>query len=352
MRVVLHTSFLLLTCAHLVHASGGSISSPTTAAFVSASARRAVRKDVTIRPQMSSLSEPDVDNKFSNVIPAATDDTVDLLRSELKSRLLKAADDFKTMKARDDAITQTAEVVDQEANTAADKKQRGYVFRLAKRIVQKIAGKKKTASKEKNITESKGILSSDSFRQMKLEVGTAGDQVIEIAEQLALLNPTPIPTLGFKNYGGAPPNESKLAGRWKLRFTTAADASFPESKKRGVATTSQEIDAEKGTLTNVVDFERGKLKGFRVVVEGEPTSATNIGLSFKAVEILRKSRFPRLFGQLTVRLPTRLIRWLASRKKAKEEKSKGPYLTLRYLDHDLRMHQSDSGNWFIQTRLE
>ena len=350
MRVVLHTSFLLLTCAHLVHASGGSISSPTTA-FVSASARRAVRKDVTIRPQMSSLSEPDVDNKFSNVIPAATDDTVDLLRSELKSRLLKAADDFKTMKAQDDAITRMAEAVEEPKN--ADTKERGYVFSLVRKIGRKIAGKKRTANNEKKkLTHPTGILSSDSFRQMKLEVGTAGDQVIEIAEQLALLNPTPIPTLGFKNYGGAPPTESKLAGQWKLRFTTAADASFPESKKRGVATTSQEIDAEKGTLTNVVDFERGKLKGFRVVVEGEPTSATDIGLSFKAVEILRKSRFPRLFGQLTVRLPTRLIRWLASRKKAKEEKSKGPYLTLRYLDDDLRMHQSDSGNWFIQTRLE
>ena len=349
MRVVLHTSFLLLTCAHLVHASGGSISSPTTA-FVSASARRAVRKDVTIPPQMSSLSEPDVDNKFFNVIPPATDDTVDLLRSELKSRLLKAADDFKTMKAQDDAITRMAEAVEEPKN--ADTKERGYVFSLVRRIRRKIAGKKRTASNKKNITHPTGILSSDSFRQMKLEVGTAGDQVIEIAEQLALLNPTPIPTLGFKKYGGAPPNESKLAGRWKLRFTTAADASFPESKKRGVATTSQEVDAEKGTLTNVVDFERGKLKGFRVFVEGEPTSATNIGLSFKAVEILRKSRFPRLFGQLTVRLPTRLIRWLASRKKAKEEKSKGPYLTLRYLDDDLRMHQSDSGNWFIQTRLE
>ena len=349
MRVVLHTSFLLLTCAHVVHGRGGSISSPTTA-FVSASARRALRKDVTIRPQMSSLSEPDVDNKFFNVIPPATDDTVDLLRSELKSRLLKAADEFKTMKAQDDAIARMAEAVDEPKN--ADTKERGYVFSLVRRIGRKIAGKKRSASNKKNITHPTGILSSDSFRQMKLEVGTAGDQVIEIAEQLALLNPTPIPTLGFKKYGGAPPNESKLAGRWKLRFTTAADASFPESKKRGVATTSQEVDAEKGTLTNVVDFERGKLKGFRVFVEGEPTSATDIGLSFKAVEILRKSRFPRLFGQLTVRLPTRLIRWLASRKKAKEEKSKGPYLTLRYLDDDLRMHQSDSGNWFIQTRLE
>merc|ERR1739845_119139 len=83
---------------------------------------------------------------------------------------------------------------------------------------------------------------------------------------------------------------------WRLRFTTAADASFPESEKRGAVTTTQEIDAEEGTLTNVIDFERGSLKGFRVVVDGEPLSSTDIGLTFRAVRIIRKSRFPRLLG--------------------------------------------------------
>ena len=38
-----------------------------------------------------------------------------------------------------------------------------------------------------------------------------------------------------------------------------ADASFPETERRGVASTSQVVDAEMGTFTNVVDFERGKL---------------------------------------------------------------------------------------------
>ena len=176
-----------------------------------------------------------------------------------------------------------------------------------------------------------------------------------MAEQLSLLNPTPIPTLGFKHYGGALPSESKLGGIWKLRFTTAADASFPNSAKRGVATTSQVIDATEGTLTNVVDFEKGKLKGFRVVVEGEPVSETTMRLSFKKVKILRQSRFPRLFGEITIHLPSRLIRWLGSTRKEGEladDSNLGPYLQLRYLDDNLRMHTTNTGNWFIQTRLE
>jgi len=111
------------------------------------------------------------------------------------------------------------------------------------------------------------------------------------------------------------------------------------------------IDAKGGTLTNVIDFEKGKLTGLRVVVDGEPTSNTDIGLTFRSVSILRKLRFPRLFGEVNIRLPSRLIRWFASRNGVEEERGMEPYLRLRYVDDTLRMHTTDSGNWFIQTRI-
>lgn len=328
--------------------------SHSTPAFVPPVAHLASRRENALGSKqatslLSTVERPDTE-KFNNVI-FASDDTVQLLRDELKSRLLQAADDFKTMKAQEDAITLKALEVDEKTtNDQVKDDERGYVVRLLHKIVRKISRRSKvsSSSKKKTLTQSQGILSSDSFRQMKLEVGVAGQKVIDIAEQLIMLNPTPIPTLGFKHFGGAPATESKLAGTWKLIFTTAADASFPESKQRGVATTSQVIDANEGTLTNVVDFERGNLKGFKVVVEGNPTSPTDIELSFKAVKILRKSRFPRLFGQITFVLPSRLIRWLVSRNK---EDRKGPYLQVRYLDDNLRMHTTDGGNWFIQKRI-
>lgn len=285
----------------------------------------------------------------------------------MKTRLLRAADEFNAMNKKNvvSERTMSTSTTSNEDSQQENDRGRNYVHRLLVKIINKVSRRGGTpASVDTTSTEQQqsrvagGILSSDSFRQAKLEVGELGKKVIETAEQLSLLNPTPVPTLGFKHYGGAPPSESKLGGKWKLRFTTAADASFPTSEKRGVVSTSQVIDPTEGTLTNVVDFEKGQLKGFRVVVEGEPVSETTMRLSFKKVKLLRKSRFPRLFGETTIRLPSRLIRWLgsSSRNGEKEEMADdrnniGPYLQFRYLDDNLRMHTTNTGNWFIQTRL-
>ena len=104
----------------------------------------------------------------------------------------------------------------------------------------------------------------------------------------------------------------------------------------------------------MIDFEKGKLTGFCVVVQGEPTSESDIGLTFRSVKILRKLRFPRLFGEINVRLPSGLIQWSASRNmgEGEERGMAGPYLLrLRYVDDNLHMHTTDSGNWFVQTRI-
>ena len=282
-----------------------------------------------------------------------------LLRDELKSRLLAAADDYRRETTRRASRKSEGFVVVEEKREGGgarggiddDVSDGGYAMRLLRRIVRKISRTKYDDGRRRGGGGGGDLLSSDSFRQAKIDVGPRGERIIELAEQLSLLNPTPIPTLGFKRYGDASPLESKLAGMWKLLFTTAADASFAETDGRGVVSTSQVIDAEGGTLTNVIDFEKGKLTGLRVVVDGEPTSNTDIGLTFRSVSILRKSRFPRLFGEVNIRLPSRLIRWFASRNGVEEERGMEPYLRLRYVDDTLRMHTTNSGNWFIQTRI-
>lgn len=286
--------------------------------------------------------------KLSNV--CTTDDTMDMLRAELKGRLLKAADDYASMRAKTDGRVLRAKEFEEQTSAEASTKEPRLVPRLLGRIVRKISRRKWKKSGDKPLSQPQGILTSESFKQMKIDVGETGNKVIELAEQLSLLNPTPNPTFGFTEYGGVAAKENKLNGQWKLRFTTASDASFAETKERGVATTSQIIDAEKGTFTNVVDFEKGKLRGFRVVVSGKPLSNTDIQLSFKSVKLLRKSRFPRLFGEITIRLPSGLIRWLATRKRPQDERN-APYLSLKYLDEDLRIHTTDSNNWFVQSRI-
>jgi hypothetical protein len=154
-------------------------------------------------------------------------------------------------------------------------------------------------------------------------------------------------------YGGGSPEDCVLDGSWKLRFTSGADATFAESPKRGKATTSQDVNATEGTFTNIIEFEKGKVKGFRVVVEGTARSDTEMDLTFKRVDIQRDSRFPFLFGRITVRLPS--FKYLsafarfASRGKAR---SAGPGFQVRYVDPDLRMHKTRDGIWFIQTRID
>ena len=313
----------------------------------------------TIVPSASKVAKP-VTNKrvslsyASSLPPEVHESTLSFLQSadvlkkkrqKLKRRLLDAADEYKIQRQIDD-LFQDQMTVGTEKHAHKENGQQkdgGYsVIRLLKRILSKITGQKKNRRNKKNMS----VITADKFRQKTLDVGDDGKAIIELAEELVKLNPTPKPTYGFRGYDGGDPADCKLGGKWKLKFTNSADASFDKNDKRGKISTSQEIDCAEGTLANVVDFEQGKLEGFRVVVESTAVSDTEIDLSFKKVNILRKSRFPQLFGKLSFRLPSRLLRRLNM---SKDER--GPYLTIKYLDDDLRIHQSGSGNYFIQSRV-
>jgi len=284
------------------------------------------------------LDSPDTDDKFRNCI-YASDDTLGLLRAELKARLIKESQQLREMRELATAID-SAE--DEVAGHEEARQSRWYGVKLLGRIARKLVSRRRRRA-EKPL----GIVDSDSLRQVTLQLGEAGERILDLCNQLSSLNPTQKPALGFANFGGVPPSDSSLDGEWKLIFTTASDASFPETEKRGVATASQVVDAEAGTFTNVVDFERGKLKGFRVVVDGAPLNDTDVGLSFRGVRLLRRSRFPRLFGDIYLRLPSGLIRRLS-----RASKSKGPYLRLKYIDDTMRIHVSDTGNYFVHTRVD
>ncbi len=46
-----------------------------------------------------------------------------------------------------------------------------------------------------------------------------------------------------------------MEGKWKKVFTTAADATFKPSGRRGNATVEQFVDARRGFFTNVIRFD-------------------------------------------------------------------------------------------------
>jgi hypothetical protein len=146
-----------------------------------------------------------------------------------------------------------------------------------------------------------------------------------------------------------------LNGKWELQFTSGADATFPESTKREKATTSLIINATDGILTNTIEFERGKVKGFKFVVEGEAISGAEMNLKFKRVVIERKSKWPRLFGTITIRIPSFSVlsayARFASRGRTSRPRATGPGLVIQYMDDDMRMHKTRDGIWFIQTRV-
>ena len=203
----------------------------------------------------------------------------------------------------------------------------------------------------------KGFLGAESRGAQRTEetenVSKAREEVVEVLTKLEAANPSAAPLRGWREFGGVAASDCALGGLWQLVFTDAADASF-----RDEGTTFQVIDSSAGTFVNAVNFgagKGGKLRGFRVVVEGEALSETEMQLIFKRVKLLRRSRFPRLFGTLTIPLPNpgflRRLGKVLSRGRANASR-KGAGFTMLYLDENLRMHRTFDGLYFVQKRLE
>jgi hypothetical protein len=253
----------------------------------------------------------------------------------------------------------------------------------------------------------------------------AGDQamkIVELCKDIAEFNPTPEPTLFFSDstYGDAAP----LNGSWKSLFTTASDADFSttSSVKKSSWTNSCNkqltnnshtrarpkvqniVDAQKGTITNVVDFPLSsssvskddgrnrlfQLKQLNVVLKAEPLSSTRVGLEFKYAKLIIMSQFklPRnkvlnFSWPIFIPIPPTFVvrgmvfmnRWLTKLKQkftkkqnsgantehedaryingdTKTSKNKGlppkPYFDVLYLDDDLRIHRTGEDNFFVQ----
>ena len=149
-----------------------------------------------------------------------------------------------------------------------------------------------------------------------------------------------------------------------MRFTTASDATFKPGR-RGPATTLQYVNSTIGTFTNIIEFRenKGKVKGFQVVVEGKPVNDKRINLTFKRVIIDRRSRIG--LNRIVIPLPNFNFLQRFSRKKnlpeevseelnidtSTKKKREGPHFNMLYLDDEMRIHKTGEGNYFVQTRL-
>ena len=193
-----------------------------------------------------------------------------------------------------------------------------------------------------------GLLGAGSFKDVKIIQDELSSEIISLVNQIAKYNPTPNPFESW-NTKQTGMNESPLNGVWKLRFTTAADATFKPSK-RGEASTYQIANATSGYFLNCIDFpnNKGKTKGFVVHVKGIPKD-NKMQLIFEKVVINRISKIPKLFGQLKFRIPNLLP--VINFFKKDVDKLPGAYFEMLYLDEDLRIHKTGEDNYFIQTKL-
>lgn len=199
------------------------------------------------------------------------------------------------------------------------------------------------------------------FYSISQDAGEAADSVMQMADNLSTVNPTEEATkyFGDKENGDASP----LNGEWKLLFTTAADATFSKNSKRGAATAKNVVDAKRGRITNVIDFEpingtEPLLKQLNVVIGAKPNGKSRVELRFRYA----KAVLTRFFGwkrQWSLYIPvpapfiTRIIVFFSRIFRfGKKEKRVPPkaYFDVVYLDKDLRIHKTGEDNVFVQAK--
>mmetsp|Transcript_15486 Transcript_15486/g.22540 ORF Transcript_15486/g.22540 Transcript_15486/m.22540 type:complete len:273 (+) Transcript_15486:86-904(+) len=203
--------------------------------------------------------------------------------------------------------------------------------------------------------------------------------VLSLVDELALLNPTPIPTLGMMGYGldDTTSNGSIVApleGKWKLLYTNARDAEAPartqkdssdetfgESVAEGIEVkTGQRIDASSGNCINYIQLDgeesenNNKKRPFdllEITIKMTPMNEKRIRLDFikgralndnAPLEFLKDFTFnfpPPAFGDLLAR-----IRGL--------DPSVDPqaYFDILYIDDEVRAHRTGEGKIFVQKR--
>ena len=187
---------------------------------------------------------------------------------------------------------------------------------------------------------------------------------METADKLSKVSPTEEPTLhlGDKEKG----EQCKLNGEWKLLFTTAADATFSKNSKRGAATAKNVVDAAKGRITNVIDFEKSEdgtdpvLKQLNVVIGAKAEGKSRVGLQFKyAKAVLTKFLWWKKQWNLYIPVPapfiTRLIVFFSRIFRFGRKEKKVPpkaYFDVLYLDNQLRIHKTGEDNLFIQAATD
>lgn len=246
---------------------------------------------------------------------------------DLKDSLLQTIGEFRTLKERDGDVSVEFGVKGGELNETSRAPQKVDFFAISK------------------------------------DVGDKANEIIEICDRLSECAPLDEPTqyLGDASNG----NKAPLNGPWKALFTTAADANFSKNSTRGGAKVQNIVNAEKGIITNVIDFDKKEdgsepvLKQLNVVIKAIVDGPKRVELQFRYAKVVfTKLFFLKFQWALYIPVPgpfiTRCIVFFSrifrfGRKTGAKKVPKG-YFDILYLDDDLRVHRTGEDNVFVQAR--
>jgi len=221
--------------------------------------------------------------------------------------------------------------------------------------------------------------------------------VLSLVDELALLNPTPIPTLGMMGYGldGTTSNGSIVApleGKWELLYTNAFDAEAPartqeefvkaivfstfaiyniyidssdetfgESVAKGIeAKTGQRIDASSGNCINYIQLDgeesenNNKKRPFdllEITINMIPMNEKRIRLDFIKGRALNDNAPFEFLKDFTFNFPPPAFGDLLARIRGLDP-SVDPqtYFDILYIDDEVRAHRTGEGKIFVQKR--
>jgi len=189
-----------------------------------------------------------------------------------------AAAPSPSLRRRRSGLAASAATTDQERRAAKEQliascdefreaQQRLWAAEAEEEQRRKDEGEKKNGPEKDRLG---GLFGAESLGTVKMEIGELGNKTLALAETLAALNPTPRPVLGWNGHGGG--CECPLDGRWRKLFTTAADATFKPSSRRGNATVTQLVEAKAGVFTNIIQFDgtKNKVREFQVSSTRQP----------------------------------------------------------------------------------
>lgn len=177
-----------------------------------------------------------------------------------------------------------------------------------------------------------------------MELARLRREIFARAEGLAARNPTKAATDGMATRSASP-----LDGRYKLLFTTAADA-----KPAGAAGETFQV-VEKGVIVNVLRFKApSPIECIEVRLEGSVLGPLRVGLVFDKVRAIWRERqwFTMWARETEVSLPRpgSFIAEILARFTNADRES-GAYFDVLFLDDRLRIHRTKEGNLFVQTRM-